>query len=60
MNEADMTAREALAEVGDALSDWGSFLESFEPEDRADDVGEDRLERYRVNAALEVLRRLIT
>lgn len=54
-----MKAKEALGEVEDALNDRASFMESFDPEDRADDVGNDRLTNYRDDEALRVLAGII-
>lgn len=55
-----MDAKEAYEEVTSALDDWGSLLETFDPEDRSyqdETTGEwhDRLEQYRLDEALPIL-----
>lgn len=41
------------------MNDWSSFLEGFDPEDRTDDEGTDRLEAYQDSTALKILGTLI-
>lgn len=50
-----MDARTALNTVNDTLNDWASFLEGFDPEDRSDGEGNDRLLAYQDDEALKVL-----